>query len=483
MTQTETVSFTIDTEVTPAYYEKLLDYTYQNYLQPQTERISNVKRNVQDGKPVLSFTFLDHKSKWDIDIELKTGKPVQVSMKPSVDVPQIALDRLKEDLIIVLQYFEEQVRRSTLYFAWVQGRAVVPEKSPFRRARIIERILFGNILFLYVLLFAVSIFLVLALTAIFSNEMIGLELAGIFIVASQLLTVIFADRIVGTLSDWPISAKNPTVHILQYHLPDQERATFLQKYSREQLLTMKKEIYDQTIAIGKPVECATAHDVMTKYGLACSPENMSTKAINVHELVQKTTEKFGLPVPKINLSNTMIPNAAATGISPKRGAVLITTGLLVQLEDDEILSVLGHELSHLSARDPFVLFGLVGGEYLLRIFVLWPYIQYFGLLYLIFILGLIYFIAKFFEARADLESAMKIGNPKILAGALRKIGYRRLQFERSPSARVSDWITWDPHPPIYFRVQRLEKLDLSKPINHTFIQSAKDCIRGFFAAF
>jgi heat shock protein HtpX len=468
------VSFAIETEVTPAYYEKLLDYTYQNYLQPQTERISNVKRSVQDGKPALSFTFLDHENKWDIDIELRAGNPVQVSMKPSVDAPQTALDRLKEDLIIVLQYFEEQVRRSTLYFAWVQGRAVVPEKSPLRRARIIERVLFGNILFLYVMLFAVSIFLIFV---------IGIELTAIFIVVSQLLTVIFADRLIGTLSDWPISAKNPTVHILQYHLPEQERATFLQKYSREQLLTMKKEIYDQTIAIGKPIECATAHDVMTKYGLACSPENMSTKTINVHELVQKTTEKFGLPMPKINLSNTMIPNAAATGLSPKHGAVLITTGLLVQLEDDEILSVLGHELSHLNARDPFVLFGLVGGEYLFRIFVLWPYIQYFGLVYLIFILGLIYFIAKFFEARADLDSAIKIGNPKILAGALRKIGYRRLQFERSPSARVSDWITWDPHPPIYFRVQRLEKLDPNKPINHTFIQSAKDCIRGLLAAF
>jgi heat shock protein HtpX len=474
MTKPETVSFAIDTEVTPAYYEKLLDYAYQNYLRPQTERISNVRRSVQDGKPALSFTFLDPEGKWNIDIELKTGKPFEVSMNPSVNAPQIALDRLKEDVIIVLQYFEEQIRRSSLYFAWVQGRQVVPEKSPFRRARIIERVLFGNILFLYVMFFAVSIFLIF---------IIGIEWTAIFIVVSQLLTVIFADRLVGTLSDWPISAKNPTVHILQYHLPEQERATFLQKHSREQLLQIKKEIYEQTIAIGKPIECATAHSVMTKYGLDCAPENMSTKAINVHELVKKTTEKFGLPVPKINLSNTMIPNAAATGLSPKRGAVLITTGLLVQLEDEEILSVLGHELSHLNARDPFVLFGLVGGEYLLRIFVLWPYIQYFGLIYLIFILGLIYFIAKFFEARADLDSAMKIGNPKILAGALRKIGYRRLQLERSSSARVSDWITWDPHPPIYFRVQRLEKLDPNKPINHTFIQSAKDCIWGLFAAF
>jgi heat shock protein HtpX len=98
------------------------------------------------------------------------------------------------------------------------------------------------------------------------------------------------------------------------------------------------------------------------------------------------------------------------------------------------------------------------------------------------VFGAIYFVAKFFEARADLESAIKMGNPKVLAGALRKIGFRRLQFERSPSSRIQDWITWDPHPPIYFRIERLEKFEPTREVKHTLLQSAKDCIRGFFAA-
>jgi heat shock protein HtpX len=112
------------------------------------------------------------------------------------------------------------------------------------------------------------------------------------------------------------------------------------------------------------------------------------------------------------------------------------------------------------------------------------FFSYFGLFYLLFILFAIYFIAKFFEARADLESAIKIGNPKVLAGALRKIGFRRLQFERSPAYRLQDWITWDPHPPLYFRIARLEKMgNAPVEVKHTLVQSAKDCIRGFFAAF
>ena len=476
MPEPTTVTFNIETEVTQAYYEELLKYTYQKYIQPTPQQFTNIKQTATNGEYTLDFTSLEPDGKWHIDINMKTGKPIQVTMTPSnTSVPQSTLDRLKEDLIIIVQFFEEQVRRSTLYFAWVQGREVVPEKSPLRRARVIERIFFGNILFLFVLLIGISIVLFLFL---------GLW-AAVVIVVGQFLIILFSDRLIGTLSDWPISKQNPTVHILQYHLPPQERAAFTQKYDRQKLLQMKKEIYDKTIALGKPVECETACDVMSKYGLQCSPENMATKAVNVYEMVEKTTQKYGLPIPKIALSNTMVPNAAASGPSPGHGIVLITTGLLVQLDQDEILSVLGHELSHLSSRDPFVLFGLVTGEYIFRISVLLNYIQSFLLfyLYLFFVFGLIYFVAKFFEARADLESAIKMGNPKVLAGALRKIGFRRLQFERNPSNRIQDWITWDPHPPIYFRVERLEKFEPTRPVKHTFLQSAKDCIRGFFAAF
>jgi len=477
--ESEAVSFTIDTEVTPTYYDEFLKYINQKYIIPARERFTNVQQTVADGKPILNFTFLDPEGKWHIEVEMKTGKPIQVTMTPSnPSVPHSALDRLKEDLIIVLQYFEEYVRRSTLYFAWVEGKEVVPEKSPFRRGRFIERILFGNILFLFVFLIAISIVLFL---------IIG-PWAALVIVIGQFLTVIFSDKLIGTMAEWTVTEENPKVHILQYHLPAEDRKRFQQKYFRETLLQMKKEIYDKTIAVGKPVECETAREVMAKHGLECLPENMETKTVNVYQLVQETRKKFNLPAPKIAISNTTVPNAAASGPSPSHGIVLITTGLLVQLEENEILTVLGHELSHLKARDPLVLFGISASEYLFRAFVLvslFPiFFTYFGFLYLLLILGATYFVAKFFEARADLESAITVGNPEVLAWALRKIGFRRLEYERIPAYRFQDWITWDPHPPIYFRIERLEKFEEKPPaVKHTLIQSAKDCIRGFFAAF
>jgi heat shock protein HtpX len=143
----------------------------------------------------------------------------------------------------------------------------------------------------------------------------------------------------------------------------------------------------------------------------------------------------------------MIPNAAASGPSPSRGVVLITTGLLVQLEEDEIISVLGHEFGHLKGRDPLWLYGLTSAEFLFRFYVLFPLFPYIFYSFLFFIyfwlvMAVIYFIAKFFEARADLISAIVIGQPDVLAEALEKIGFRRLLYERAPSFRIQEWTSF-----------------------------------------
>ena len=70
---------------------------------------------------------------------MRSRKPIQVKMTPSDEVvPQTALDRLKEDLIIEVQLFEEKVRRTTLYFAWVEGE-VIPKKASLRRRSLIYR--------------------------------------------------------------------------------------------------------------------------------------------------------------------------------------------------------------------------------------------------------------------------------------------------------------------------------------------------------
>jgi heat shock protein HtpX len=74
---------------------------------------------------------------------------------------------------------------------------------------------------------------------------------------------------------------------------------------------------------------------------------------------------------------------------------------------------------------------------------------------------------------------MVIGKPKILAAALEKIGFQRLLYERIPSFRVQEWLSLDPHPPIYFRIARLRQLGQTIQIKHPLAQSAKEVTRGF----
>ncbi|MGQ9514679.1 MAG: M48 family metallopeptidase [Thermoproteota archaeon] len=466
-------SFTIDTEVSPSYFEDLLKFFEQQYICPHQERFANVRREVDGNDKVLYFTVLGPEGKWYIDVEMRTGKPINVRMAPSVEnLPPDVLRLLREDLIIGVQLFEEKIRRTTLYFAWVEGEEVIPEKAPLRSRKIIHKIFSESMLPLFITFIAASILLFMVLG----------PYAPISLVALQFLMILFSDRIIARTGDWKIKEKNPYVHLVAYPLPIEDYRGFVQRYGTEMLTKIKAEIYEKTFSAGKRLDCETVQEVLSKYGFKCVPEDMFMKVIDVYGIVKKAAEKFGLPIPKIVVVNTILPNAAASGPSPGRGVILITTGLLVQLEEDEILSVVGHEFSHLRARDPIILFILTSAEYLLRVYFLWPLLFLFGYFYFFFAMGLVYFIAKFLESRADLESAVQIGQPKVLAEALQKIGYRRLQFERMPSYKIQEWIGLDPHPPIYFRVARLEKLEPPVKIKYPLLQSIKDNIYGFYAA-
>jgi len=204
--------------------------------------------------------------------------------------------------------------------------------------------------------------------------------------------------------------------------------------------------------------------------------------VNLFQIVKRASNDFGLSMPRIVVANTIIPNAAAAGPSPRLGTVMVTTGIMTQLEEDELLSVVGHELSHLKAHDPLVMFSLSTVEYLLRFYVFWPYLFFFGFysywLYFMAAIGLIYFFGKFLESRADLDSAKIIGQPKVMAEALRKIAFRRLfpLYKREPAFRGyrrSEWLRFDPHPPAYYRIAQLEGLEEPEKIKHTFLKSIR----------
>jgi len=467
------ITFHIDTELSAPYLKDLMKFVYHNYLLPNGEFFTRIRRSSLDGSPSLTFRAVPKEDTWNIDVEIVAQKPILVRINPSSDAaPSEVLDRLREDLVINVQLFEERVRKTTLYLAYVKGQQILPETAPSIAKREAERLLTGNMLFLYVLMIGLSV-------AVFS--LLGVY-APIAIIAFQLLLTLLSGRIIARLGEWTIDEKNPDIYLVQYQIPMEEYKQFRAKYGKDLVAEMKREIYERTLAVGVEPTCEIAEEVFRRFGMDCDPNRMSTKRVNLYELANKAADRFGIPVPKVIVSNSMIPNAAATGPTPNRGVLLVTTGLLVQLEEDEIFSVLGHELGHLKGRDPLVLFTLMASEYLLRVYVLWPFLLFSPFLYLMIAMTLVYFVAKFFEARADLQSAIKIGKPEALAEALQKIGFHKLQFERVPAYRIQSWLNWDPHPPTYFRINRLQKLSDPSQVKHPLIQSAKDIVNGFRAA-
>jgi len=472
-------SYSIETDVPLNYIGNLLDFIYQQYILPQGRRFSDASTRRVDDVPSLTFTLLDSMGKPNLYVEIIGSKPIQLKILPLEDaVPEKAIDEVKQDVVIAVELFEEKVRASTLFFAWREGQEIVPEEIHGKEKKPINRLFLETQILLFMVFIGLSVILFLILG----------WLTPLVLIAIQFLFVFYSDRFTERIADWRITEENPSIHILEYRLPPEEYQAFRERYSRDTLMEIKKDIYEKSIVEKGEVNCETAHQVFLKYGFDCKSEDLTAKKVNVYQLVKRAASEFGFSMPKVVVSNTMIPNAAASGPSPSRGVVLITTGLLVQLDEDEILSVLGHEFGHLKGRDPLLLYGLTAGEYLFRFYVLFPLFPVIFLSSLFFfyfwaVMTIIFFIAKFFEARADLLSAIVIRQPRVLAEALEKIGFRRLMYERTPSYRFQEWLSLDPHPPIYFRVERLEKLKDPTQIKQPLVQSIKDVTNGFLASF
>jgi len=478
-------SYKIDSEIPDSYTEKLLDFIQKKYLLPQKERFSSIVRKKSQDGSYLSYAVRDEKGQPFLEVEVKASNPVEVEINPIVEnLPETSIEEAKQDIVIALQIFEESARKSTLYFAWREGEEIVPEALK-KGEKSINRLFLETQVLFFMLFAGFGVFLFFIIYTFFPD---AIWVAPIVLVAAQFVLVFFSTSFISRYADWPITHDNPTIHFLEYHLPLMESGDFTKSYSPAQMLKIKKEVYEAILAKKGEINCAAAQEIFSKHGVECQEANLTSKKVNVYALVKKIADKFGYPMPKIVVSNTILPNAAASGPSPKRGLVLITTGLLVQLEEEEVLSVLGHEFGHLKGRDPLVLFGLTSAEFLFRFYVIFPYFPFlFSSLFLFFIyfwlvMTVIFFIAKFFEARSDLVSAIEVGQPEVLAGALEKIGFQRLLLERTPSFRIQEWVGFDPHPPISFRVRRLQKLKTPVRIRYPLIQSIKDVLSGFFAS-
>src|SRR5215210_2334471 len=225
------------------------------------------------------------------------------------------------------------------------------------------------------------------------------------------------------------------------------------------------------------------------------------EAPDLHAMVERLCAMSDLPKPRVAIIDTEVPNAFATGRSPKHAAVAVTTGLLRRLEPQEVEGVLAHELSHVKNRDVrtmtlasffamlaamitrFAFYGgLFGGGrredngppiWLILLVVSW----------VTYILSwiLIQFISRYREYAADRGAAIITGAPEYLMSALQKIASQMSMIPQRDLREVqgmnaffiipTDWKKrgaelFMSHPPLEKRLAALSEIarEMGRPV-------------------
>lgn len=203
----------------------------------------------------------------------------------------------------------------------------------------------------------------------------------------------------------------------------------------------------------------------------------------LYGIVARLAERAGLPMPKVYVVDTALPNAFATGRNPEHAAVCVTTGLMETLEPREIAGVLGHEMSHVKHNDILIstiAAGMAGVISLLARFAYWfggsrddDRRNPLGAILILVLTPLAAAIIQLAISRtreymADHTGGELCGDPDALADALEKIdGYAHMRtmprateatahmFIISPFSARDAKALFSTHPSTEQRIQRL----------------------------
>jgi heat shock protein HtpX len=224
------------------------------------------------------------------------------------------------------------------------------------------------------------------------------------------------------------------------------------------------------------------------------------EAPELHALVDRLCALADMKKPRVAISVSDVPNAFATGRSPDRAVVCVTTGLMRRLDEREMEAVLSHELSHVAHRDVTVMtvasaVGVIAG-FMIRS-AMWSSMgrrdQNGAAAFLIFtLIGVVVYAVSFLltrvlsryrELSADRAGAILTGQPAALASALTKISgdmariptrdlraaepYNAFFIFPAFTQKGMDLASlFSTHPPLEKRLDQLAKIsaELGRPI-------------------
>ena len=492
--QTSRKAVVIQTDLPEEALTGLAEFFERYYLTPGRRYIDqeSYKKIESNGTIAFSWKLKLHPEDLHtlLSSNLKMSKSaVEVSFEDldKNDQRQIALyGRTIDDVQAIVWSYLQHSKLTSLYFvigSREENHSESPNAGGNTQRSILRRIFSGNMANAFLLFMVISFFLFF---------IIGVYTVLVMI-AFQSVYLFYSDRIILNLGNVRPNAERPLVTIVSVRSTE-ESLKSLRQHGNKILRELREEVSKTlekpdanvigfSIADNVDRIKSSVLAILSQHAIVVSKNDIEIKTKDVYHIVQKIAEKFNRLVPKIVIINSVVSNASATGISTKRSSIMITAGSLEDLTEEELESVIGHELGHVKGHDPAILFAVTSLVFIGYLY--YPLLYYLGLFYFILAFGFIFAVGKILETRADTESAITLGKSAEMASALRKIGFRQLYREKYiPLAKLLDWFQFDPHPPMYFRVARMsEFVGARSKTKHTFIISLRDCILGFFRSF
>jgi len=226
------------------------------------------------------------------------------------------------------------------------------------------------------------------------------------------------------------------------------------------------------------------------------------EAPELHAIVDRLCALADMPKPKVGIAQSDVPNAFATGRSPRAAVVCVTTGIMRRLDHQELEAVLSHELSHVAHRDVAVMtiasfLGVLAG--MITRFTLYAgmfgggfgggrggrdrdngAVAVLGIMLISIVVYAISFLltralSRYRELSADRSGAILIGAPAALASALTKVtgamsqiptrdlrsaeAFNAFFFAPAFAKGFSLSSLFSTHPPLEKRLQQLARLE------------------------